>query len=89
MPPEAFLDGIFTSKTDCWAYGVLLWEIFSLGYVPYTGRPNHEVMQLIVAGDRLDPPIGVPEEVSTKVSEIHLGSIAVKCIAMFRSMPKC
>uniref|UniRef100_A0A183BJD7 Tyrosine-protein kinase receptor n=1 Tax=Globodera pallida TaxID=36090 RepID=A0A183BJD7_GLOPA len=62
MPPESFLDGLFTSKTDVWAFGVLLWEIFSLGYIPYSGRENHEVMRLIVAGDRLDPPIGVPSE---------------------------
>lgn len=27
MPPEAFLDGIFTSKTDVWSFGVLLWEV--------------------------------------------------------------
>jgi serine/threonine protein kinase len=63
MPPEAFLDGIFTSKTDTWAFGVLLWEIFSLGYTPYPGRQNQEVMQLIVSGGRLDPPIGTPEEI--------------------------
>ncbi|KAL3083152.1 hypothetical protein niasHS_010954 [Heterodera schachtii] len=62
MPPESFLDGLFTTKTDVWAFGVLLWEIFSLGYIPYSGRENHEVMRLIVAGDRLDPPIGVPCE---------------------------
>ncbi|XP_041131337.1 leukocyte tyrosine kinase receptor-like, partial [Polyodon spathula] len=35
MPPEAFLEGVFTSKTDTWSFGVLLWEIFSLGYMPY------------------------------------------------------
>uniref|UniRef100_A0AC34Q7M3 Receptor protein-tyrosine kinase n=2 Tax=Panagrolaimus sp. JU765 TaxID=591449 RepID=A0AC34Q7M3_9BILA len=63
MPPEAFLDGIFTSKTDTWAFGVLLWEVFSLGYTPYPGRQNQEVMQLIVAGGRLDPPIGTPDEI--------------------------
>lgn len=33
MPPEAFLDGVFTSKTDIWSFGVLLWEVMSMGYM--------------------------------------------------------
>lgn len=53
MPPEAFLDGIFTSKTDVWSFGVLLWEVFSLGLMPYTGLPNRDVMQLVTGGGRL------------------------------------
>lgn len=67
MPPEAFLDGIFNSKTDVWAYGVLLWEIFSMGYMPYTMKGNQEVMQLVVAGGRLEPPVGCPDEVNIRI----------------------
>uniref|UniRef100_A0A0N5BND6 Tyrosine-protein kinase receptor n=1 Tax=Strongyloides papillosus TaxID=174720 RepID=A0A0N5BND6_STREA len=63
MPCEAFLDGIFTSKSDAWAYGILLWEIFSMGYLPYPGRNNQEVMQLVVSGGRLEPPTGTPKKI--------------------------
>jgi len=56
MPPEAFLDGIFTAKTDIWSFGILLWEVMSLGYMPYPGRANQEVMQLVTNGGRLEPP---------------------------------
>ena len=99
MPPEAFLDGIFTTKTDVWyvrselkangqkytifhrhanpslfphhsteqhrpafclrhsfyfvrSFGILLWEVMSLGYMPYPGRANQEVMQLVTNGGR-------------------------------------
>ncbi|OZC04865.1 hypothetical protein X798_08167 [Onchocerca flexuosa] len=65
MPPEAFLDGVFTVKTDVWSFGVLLWEIFSLGYMPYPGRSNQEVMSLIVNGGRLEPPNGIPDQIYT------------------------
>ncbi|XP_036874708.2 leukocyte tyrosine kinase receptor isoform X5 [Manis javanica] len=60
MPPEAFLEGIFTSKTDSWSFGVLLWEIFSLGYMPYPGRTNQEVLNFVVGGGRMDSPRGCP-----------------------------
>ncbi|CAG9855575.1 unnamed protein product [Phyllotreta striolata] len=60
MPPEAFLDGIFTSKTDVWSFGVLLWEIMSMGYMPYTGCSNRDVMQLVTSGGRLEPPANCP-----------------------------
>ncbi|XP_060566739.1 MAM and LDL-receptor class A domain-containing protein 1-like isoform X2 [Ruditapes philippinarum] len=64
MPPEAFLDGVFTSKTDTWAYGVLLWEIFTLGYMPYPGQTNSDVMHFVASGGRLDPPEKSPARLS-------------------------
>ncbi|XP_043929384.1 leukocyte tyrosine kinase receptor [Protopterus annectens] len=60
MPPEAFLEGIFTSKTDTWSFGVLLWEIFSLGYMPYPGKTNQEVLAFVTSGGRMDPPKKCP-----------------------------
>ncbi|XP_072220857.1 ALK tyrosine kinase receptor [Leuresthes tenuis] len=60
MPPEAFMEGIFTSKTDIWSFGVLLWEIFSLGYMPYPSRSNQEVLEFVTNGGRMDPPKNCP-----------------------------
>uniref|UniRef100_A0A8C5MMR4 Tyrosine-protein kinase receptor n=1 Tax=Leptobrachium leishanense TaxID=445787 RepID=A0A8C5MMR4_9ANUR len=60
MPPEAFLEGIFTSKTDTWSFGVLLWEIFSLGYMPYPCKTNQEVLEFVTSGGRMDPPKSCP-----------------------------
>ncbi|XP_039993270.1 leukocyte tyrosine kinase receptor [Xiphias gladius] len=60
MPPEAFMEGIFTCKTDTWSFGVLLWEILSLGYMPYPCKTNQEVLEFVTSGGRMDPPKGCP-----------------------------
>ncbi|TKS86277.1 ALK tyrosine kinase receptor [Collichthys lucidus] len=47
------------------SFGVLLWEIFSLGYMPYPSRSNQEVLEFVTNGGRMDPPKNCPGPVLT------------------------
>lgn len=46
----------FLKKRDCWAFYVVLWELFSKGKVPYPGLTNQEIVQCILNGQKLEPP---------------------------------
>ncbi|KAF2358869.1 Fibronectin type III [Trinorchestia longiramus] len=63
MSPESLTDGVFTSHSDVWAFGVLLWEIMTLGQQPYPARTNLEVMHYVRAGGRLSLPPNCPLQV--------------------------
>ncbi|XP_078484403.1 fibroblast growth factor receptor isoform X2 [Ciona intestinalis] len=56
MALEAMTDNMFTHATDVWSFGILLWEIFSLGGSPYPGVKTHDLVRFLRNGDRLEQP---------------------------------
>ncbi|XP_055298116.1 proto-oncogene tyrosine-protein kinase ROS isoform X4 [Sitodiplosis mosellana] len=62
MSPESLVDGVFTSQSDIWAFGVLCWEIMTLGQQPYPARTNVEVLHYVRDGGRLDKPSNCPDD---------------------------
>ena len=56
MSPESLIDGIFTSKSDVFSYGIVLWEIVTYAHQPYQGLSNEQVLKFIVNGGTLTRP---------------------------------
>ncbi len=56
--PEGLAYNKFTTKSDVWAFGILLWEIATYGMSPYPGVELTDVYQLLESGYRMECPPG-------------------------------
>ncbi|KAM9138234.1 tyrosine-protein kinase SYK isoform 2-T5 [Pangshura tecta] len=61
--PECMNFYKFSSKSDVWSFGVLMWEAFSYGQKPYKGMKGSEVSQMIERGERMESPEACPTEI--------------------------
>uniref|UniRef100_A0A8C1JJM1 receptor protein-tyrosine kinase n=1 Tax=Cyprinus carpio TaxID=7962 RepID=A0A8C1JJM1_CYPCA len=58
--PEAITYRKFTSASDVWSYGIVMWEVMSYGERPYWDMSNQDVIKAIEEGYRLPPPMDCP-----------------------------
>uniref|UniRef100_A0A665TTS2 receptor protein-tyrosine kinase n=1 Tax=Echeneis naucrates TaxID=173247 RepID=A0A665TTS2_ECHNA len=58
--PEAIAYRKFTSASDVWSYGIVMWEVMSFGERPYWDMSNQDVINAIEQDYRLPPPMDCP-----------------------------
>ncbi|XP_076806967.1 ephrin type-A receptor 4-like [Clavelina lepadiformis] len=59
--PEAITYRKFTSSSDVWSFGIVMWEVMSYGERPYWGMSNQDVIQAVGSGYRLPAPMDCPQ----------------------------
>ncbi|CAH0562735.1 unnamed protein product [Brassicogethes aeneus] len=62
MAPESLRDGVFSSHSDTWSYGVVLWEMATLASQPYQGLANDQVLRYVIDGGVMERPENCPDK---------------------------
>ncbi|PKU35653.1 platelet-derived growth factor receptor beta [Limosa lapponica baueri] len=64
MAPESIFNNLYTTLSDVWSFGILLWEIFTLGGTPYPELPmNEQFYNAIKRGYRMSKPTHASDEI--------------------------
>ncbi|XP_071524542.1 tyrosine-protein kinase TXK isoform X5 [Panulirus ornatus] len=76
--PEVLNFMRFSSKSDVWAFGVLMWEVFTCGKMPYGRMKNAEVVEMVQNGRVLEQPRFCPDYVYTIMRQCWIPSAEMR-----------
>ena len=76
MAPECMKEGRFSTNSDVWSFGVVLWEIWSYALLPYSSLTNQEVFESVAGALRLEQPTGCPDAIYRLMKEVGHGQNA-------------
>lgn len=63
MAIESIRDRVFSTQSDVWSFGIVLWEFFSLARSPYPGmEADEKLYNKLLDGYRMDAPAYSPNE---------------------------
>ncbi|PFX13113.1 ephrin type-A receptor 4-A-like [Stylophora pistillata] len=69
MPPESLVNGISSTMSDVWSYGIVMWEVFTVGESPYPKIGSRKVKDLLREGYRMPRPEHISQELYSIMSE--------------------
>ncbi|KAH8337342.1 hypothetical protein KR059_007519, partial [Drosophila kikkawai] len=61
MSPESLRDGVYSSASDVFSFGVVLWEMATLAAQPYQGFSNEQVLRFVIEGGVMERPENCPD----------------------------
>lgn len=72
MAPECLRQGKFTTESDVWSFGVLIYEVYSFGDIPYPAMSNQQVYESVVNGHVMGQPPNTPDAVYHLMSQVRM-----------------
>eukprot|EP01116_Phalansterium_solitarium_P019934 TRINITY_DN573_c0_g1_i2.p1 TRINITY_DN573_c0_g1~~TRINITY_DN573_c0_g1_i2.p1 ORF type:complete len:1752 (-),score=345.81 TRINITY_DN573_c0_g1_i2:358-5613(-) len=68
--PETMRNFEWSSKSDVFSFGVVLWELWSAPRVPWSTHSNQEVYIRVLSGQRIEPPPDAPEDIAKLMKQM-------------------
>ena len=69
MAPESIRDNTFSTASDIWSFGMVLWEMVTLGEQPYQGMTNEQVVHCVREGETNGIPRNCPELIAALMND--------------------